>query len=219
MKLRKKPSLQKFSSNYLFVNSRNEMRIAQALESASLTEYSLNSNLSPNQNIHTLIQSEDIIFEPYNDVRKKTKRQKKNGFSKMSIKRGKSKDYEFELNFSTSSGEDEFVDNQKERPSMELAIDGSALKGECFAPPGKLGVAIDTVNGQPVVHRVRSDSPLVGVLRRLDIIIGVDEVNTSTMTAADVTSLMAKRMGNTRKIIYLRGTAAQDNLKKGSKES
>mmetsp|Transcript_22599 Transcript_22599/g.34451 ORF Transcript_22599/g.34451 Transcript_22599/m.34451 type:complete len:453 (+) Transcript_22599:93-1451(+) len=91
----------------------------------------------------------------------------------------------------------------------KLATDGSVLKGECFAPPGKLGVAIDTINGQPVVHRVKDDSPLSGVLRRLDVIIGVDEVNTADMSAADVTSLVAKRMGNNRKITYLRGEAAQ----------
>ena len=91
----------------------------------------------------------------------------------------------------------------------KLATDGSVLKGECFAPPGKLGVAIDTINGQPVVHRVKDDSPLSGVLGRLDVIIVVDEVNTADMSAADVTSLVAKRMGNNRKITYLRGEAAQ----------
>ncbi len=94
----------------------------------------------------------------------------------------------------------------------QLALDGSALKGECFAPPGKLGVAIDTVSGHPVVHRVREDSPLSGVLRRLDVIVAVDEVDTFNMNAADVTSLVAKRMNKKRKIRFLRGRASEDCL-------
>lgn len=95
---------------------------------------------------------------------------------------------------------------------IKLALDGSALQGECFAPPGKLGVAIDTVSGHPVVHRVREDSPLSGVLRRLDVIVAVDEVDTTNMNAAEVTSLVAKRMNQTRKIRFMRGEASEDCL-------
>ena len=89
----------------------------------------------------------------------------------------------------------------------------STLKSVCYAPPGKLGIAIDTVNGQPVLHRVKETSPLFGVLRRLDIIIGVDEEDTSSMSAALVTSLMAKRIGKQRKITFLRGEGAQALLR------
>lgn len=84
----------------------------------------------------------------------------------------------------------------------------STLQSECYAPAGKLGIAIDTVNGQPVIHRVKDTSPLFGVLRRLDIIIAVDEVDTSSMSAAAVTSLMAKHMAKERKITFLRGEGA-----------
>lgn len=87
----------------------------------------------------------------------------------------------------------------------QISTDGSLLMGECFAPPGKLGIAIDTLKGQPVVHRVRDESPLAGVLRRLDIIVAVDDEDTSSMTAAEVTMLMAKKLGQKRKISYLRG--------------
>ena len=85
----------------------------------------------------------------------------------------------------------------------------STLQSECYAPPGKLGIAIDTVNGQPVIHRVKETSPLFGVLRRLDIIIAIDEVDTSSMSAAAVTSLMAKNMARQRKITFLRGEGAK----------
>ena len=109
----------------------------------------------------------------------------------------------------SSSGEIVFDDN--DTILSKLSGEGS-ITAECFAPPGKLGVAIDTINGQPVVHRVRDFSPLAGVLRRLDIIIAVDDVKTTSMSAAEVTSLMAKKMGKTRKITYMRGEEVQQFL-------
>lgn len=96
--------------------------------------------------------------------------------------------------------------------SSVLSTDGSVYIGQCFAPPGKLAIAIDTVNGQPVVHRVREESPLAGVLRRLDIIVAVDEEDTSSMSAADVTTLMAKKMDKRRKITFMRGKKAVHSL-------
>lgn len=75
---------------------------------------------------------------------------------------------------------------------------------ECFAPPGKLGVAIDTLNGIPVVHRVKSGSPLEGILLHKDRIVGIDEVDCTNMSAADVTKVMVTRMNKTRKITYVR---------------
>ena len=76
------------------------------------------------------------------------------------------------------------------------------------APPGKLGVAIDSINGQPVVHRIKEGSPLEGVLRRLDRIVGIDDVDTSRMSAADVTYLMVKSMNRPRLITYIRDERA-----------
>lgn len=100
--------------------------------------------------------------------------------------------------------------------TQQLSTDGSLFMGECYAPPGKVGIAIDTINGQPVIHRVRDDSSMVGVLRRLDIIVGVDDVDTSSMTAAEVTKLMAGKMDKRRKIRFLRGETATKNLVEAS---
>ncbi len=94
----------------------------------------------------------------------------------------------------------------------QISTDGSLLLGQCTAPPGKLGIAIDTLNGQPVVHRVRDESPLAGVLRRLDVIVAIDDEDTSSMTAAEVTMLMAKKLGQKRKISFLRGKRAVEDL-------
>jgi hypothetical protein len=73
-----------------------------------------------------------------------------------------------------------------------------------FAPPGKIGVAIDVLNGQPVVHKVRKGSPLEKMLKPNDVIIAIDDEDMSCMSAADVTSIMVRRMDRVRKITFAR---------------
>ena len=97
--------------------------------------------------------------------------------------------------------------------SSQLSMNGNLLRSDCYAPAGKLGIAIDTVNGHPVVHRVRGDSPLSGVLRRLDVIAAIDDEDTLSMSAGDVTTLMARKMDQRRKITFIRGKGVIDALK------
>jgi hypothetical protein len=73
-----------------------------------------------------------------------------------------------------------------------------------FAPPGKIGVAIDVVNGQPIVHSVRRGSPLEKMLQPNDIIISIDDEDVSCMSAADVTSKLVRKMDRVRKITFVR---------------
>ncbi len=77
-------------------------------------------------------------------------------------------------------------------------------KQNVFAPPGKVGVAIDVINGQPVVHKIKRGSPLEGKLQPNDIVVAIDDVDTTCMSAADVTHLMVKRMNYQRKITFVR---------------
>lgn len=79
------------------------------------------------------------------------------------------------------------------------------LPQHVFAPPGRVGVAIDVVDGHPVVHRVKRGSPLDGLLRPNDRVLAIDHVDTTCMSAADVTQLMAKRMNFNRRITFVRG--------------
>ena len=60
------------------------------------------------------------------------------------------------------------------------------------------------LNGQPVVHKVRSGSPLEKMLQPNDIIMAIDDVDTTCLCAADVTSLMVRRMDRVRKITFVR---------------
>lgn len=77
------------------------------------------------------------------------------------------------------------------------------VKRTCYGPPGKLGVLIDTSKSGPVVHEVKDSSPLRGVLYPGDLIIAIDDVDVRSMTAAIVTSMMAKRIDKHRKMTIL----------------
>lgn len=73
-----------------------------------------------------------------------------------------------------------------------------------YAPPGKVGVAIDVIDGNPVVHKIKRGSPLEGLIQPNDIVVAIDDVDTTWMSAADVTQLMVKRMKFERKITFVR---------------
>jgi len=75
-----------------------------------------------------------------------------------------------------------------------------AFQRDCVAPPGKLGVVIDTTKHGPVVHMVKEGSPLEHVVFPGDKILSIDEVDTRGMTASGVTRVMAKKMHNQRTI-------------------
>ena len=55
------------------------------------------------------------------------------------------------------------------------------------------------------MHRLKPGSPLDGVLKLMDRIIAVDDIDTSRMSATEVTKAMVSRMRKTRKITYIRG--------------
>jgi len=112
------------------------------------------------------------------------------------------------------SGDDgNLLSKDNDRSKIQVKEDKITLQSECVAPPGKLGVAIDIINGHPVVHKIKTGSPLDGVLRRLDKIVAIDDIDTTSMTAAAVTQLMVKKMNKERKITFIRGHSGKDLLK------
>ncbi|KAL3930893.1 MAG: hypothetical protein SGBAC_011565 [Bacillariaceae sp.] len=58
------------------------------------------------------------------------------------------------------------------------------------APPGKLGIIIDTTVEGPVVHQINPGSALEGQLQPGDIILSIDDVDTRAMSASAITDLM-----------------------------
>ena len=77
---------------------------------------------------------------------------------------------------------------------------------EVWAPPGKLGVVIDTPNdGAPVVHAIKDSSPIADKLQVGDKLVAVDDENVETMTAIKVSKLISRKSANsTRKLSIVR---------------
>ncbi len=74
-----------------------------------------------------------------------------------------------------------------------------------YAPSGPLGTIIDTTPEGPMIHSLKPDSQLMGLVDPGDLIVGLDGVDTRNMTAATFTRLMAKRSQGERKITLLKG--------------
>lgn len=77
---------------------------------------------------------------------------------------------------------------------------------DVYAPPGPLGIIIDTTPEGPMIHSLKPTSQLLGLVSPGDLIVGLDGVDTRNMTAATFTRLMAKRSQGERKITLLKGT-------------
>lgn len=78
---------------------------------------------------------------------------------------------------------------------------------DVYAPPGPLGIIIDTTPEGPMIHSLKPTSQLSGLVNPGDLIVGLDGVDTRNMTAATFTRLMAKRSQGERKITLLKGLA------------
>lgn len=88
------------------------------------------------------------------------------------------------------------------RSSMPLALTrrkNKSYQRECIAPPGRLGVVINSTNG-PIVHAVKKGSPLEHVIFPGDRILAIDKEDTRGMTAHGITAVMAKRITHERTI-------------------
>eukprot|EP00979_Chaetoceros_neogracilis_P018366 scaffold10577_cov306-Chaetoceros_neogracile.AAC.5 len=70
----------------------------------------------------------------------------------------------------------------------------------CQAPPGKLGIVIDTTKNGPVVYQVKAGSPLEGIIYAGDRIISIDNIDTREMTARNTSELMETKFHKPKKI-------------------
>lgn len=74
---------------------------------------------------------------------------------------------------------------------------------DVFAPSGPLGIVVDTTRDGPVVHSMKPTSPLLSLVTPGDLIVGLDDMDTRSMTAATLTRLMAKRSHQAERKITL----------------
>ena len=75
------------------------------------------------------------------------------------------------------------------------------------APPGKLGIIVDTSLEGPVVHRVNENSPLFGKIFQGDIITSINNIDTRAMKASAITQIMMRTAHEPRVL-----TVASDDL-------
>jgi C-terminal processing protease CtpA/Prc len=80
-----------------------------------------------------------------------------------------------------------------------------------FAPPGKLGVVIDTPDdGAPVVHAVKDSSVIADKIHVGDKLVAVDDEDVRSMTAIKVSKLISRKSANpSRKLTIIRMTVAE----------
>ena len=97
-----------------------------------------------------------------------------------------------------------FGDTYRESNVREELID-------IYAPPGKLGVVIDTPDdGAPVVHAIKDSSVIADKLQVGDKLVAVDDEDVRTMTAIKVSKLISRKSANaTRKLSIIRTVAVE----------
>eukprot|EP00934_Nitzschia_sp_Nitz4_P006548 Nitzschia sp. Nitz4//scaffold52_size167869//89685//91526//NITZ4_002281-RA/size167869-processed-gene-0.98-mRNA-1//1//CDS//3329554050//6538//frame0 len=75
---------------------------------------------------------------------------------------------------------------QSQHPAGALAYD-------VFAPPGPIGIVVDTVEQGCIVHSLKKTSPMQGLINPGDLIVALDDFDVRKMNAANLTKLMAKK--------------------------
>lgn len=85
------------------------------------------------------------------------------------------------------------------QPQEQLEQQGQIR--EVMAPPGKLGIVIETTLEGPLVHKVNPSSPLVGLVFEGDLISAIDDVDTRAMSASAITALMVRTADKHRRIL------------------
>ena len=85
---------------------------------------------------------------------------------------------------------------------------------EIYAPPGLLGVVIDTPGGaSPVVHAIKDTCPIRREIYVGDKLVAVDDVDVRNMTAVDVSKLISKKSGQAkRKLTIIRSARGRDGM-------
>lgn len=74
---------------------------------------------------------------------------------------------------------------------------------DVLAPAGPIGIVVDTTKEGPVVHSLKRTSPMLGLISPGDLVVGLDDQDTRSMTAATLTRLMARKSSQKERKITL----------------
>jgi hypothetical protein len=75
--------------------------------------------------------------------------------------------------------------------SVQKSVDGIGY--DVFAPPGPLGMVVDTTDKGCIVHSLKKNSPIQDLVSPGDLIVALDDFDVRKMDAATLTKLMAKK--------------------------
>jgi C-terminal processing protease CtpA/Prc len=86
--------------------------------------------------------------------------------------------------------------------SFEQQFSEAEERYDVVAPPGKLGMVIDTPNGgMPVVHAIKDTSALADRVRVGDRLLSVDDEDCTGMTAMQVSKLISLKSSKPRRVL------------------
>lgn len=100
--------------------------------------------------------------------------------------------------------------------SKSLAPHSSTEHYEIRAPPGSLGMVVVTSREGPRVYHVKDESPLANVIEEGDIIEGIDNHNTSRMTATSLRRFLRSRDAQAERVIKIRGRKRNADVESSS---
>ena len=86
--------------------------------------------------------------------------------------------------------------------------DGSVSYHAIELPDGKLGLVVEHLDDGHIVAKVKPGSQMAGLIMEGDVIVGLDEVDTRSMSGAALTSLMARKSATKRILKIARGDRA-----------
>eukprot|EP00594_Rhizosolenia_setigera_P018476 CAMPEP_0178977952 /NCGR_PEP_ID=MMETSP0789-20121207/24833_1 /TAXON_ID=3005 /ORGANISM="Rhizosolenia setigera, Strain CCMP 1694" /LENGTH=702 /DNA_ID=CAMNT_0020667525 /DNA_START=375 /DNA_END=2482 /DNA_ORIENTATION=- len=81
---------------------------------------------------------------------------------------------------------------------------------EVSAPPGLLGLVIDSSLEGPCVYNVKEDSPLLGLVEEDDVIVSIDGIDTREMSATVFTEYLLAKKDEPERLITILGNRVED---------
>lgn len=83
---------------------------------------------------------------------------------------------------------------EEDESAVESAAPSEVSPGyDVFAPPGPIGIVVDTTEKGCIVHSLKKTSPMQGLINPGDLIVALDDFDVRKMDAASLTKLMAKK--------------------------
>lgn len=72
------------------------------------------------------------------------------------------------------------------------------------APPGKLGLVVDTPDeGPPIIFKINDTSPLLGLVKLGDRVMAVDEVDVTAMSSVETSDVISQKSQQLVRILTL----------------